>query len=478
MDPSHASGHRNADTHTNVAPSASRESAQSSLDLDAILAEVEALTGKVAALTPSEIPTETTTEPHEQLNAANTGTEQSQQAAGVDFALLEREIASLLSADAPVQSTVRDEVTQPATPVVHAEASSASVTSEALAARSSDPMLQEIEQLLDDTNDAVLKRTNGDLNAALESVFDPQALAGQEEDVHRALIEAFGTSRRASSSFSPAAITNPAPKFEGVSRAVPPELHAENLAEPSVNQAVPLVSQPVAAKIEASSATSSAMPTDTARETTQTFEQIAAASSTREPIEYAGEKPFEAAFPSVSVPSAHSGTQASTTTASSVAREQADLSQESVATPQHAQKPRIFVWGSLVARALFRTCVKVAKLPLVFASLPMRVVPSNAQLYVSAVALASALAVPLAWWLAYTASNKPGIGRVQFSSLSETESAQHDVAPPAVGVSPPAVGASTQTESDELSHDQAHDQAPPSAASHDASRDASHDVSH
>lgn len=419
MDPSQTSTSRNAHDPAEASATTASGSAPASLDLDAILAEVEALTSKAAALSPDQSPSHATVE---QVDASTKAAQEAQQATGVDFALLEREIASLLGGDPAPQPPAQSESVSTTPP----RDQTASVASEALSPRSSDPMLQDIEQLLDDTNDAVLKRTNGDLGAALESVFDPQALAGQEEDVHRALIEAFGTSRRPTGSFSPAVITNPAPKFDGVSRAVPPELQANVVAQPSEPASVPEPLSPRAVNHE-SAPTSPALRTEPPIiDAPRTFEQIAAASSAREPSEYAGEKPFEAAFPSVAAPALEShatSVTTSSTTTTSVASVDRHTSTTSGETAVNSQ--RFVSWWKSAKTKLLHAVVTVARIPLDLASFPMRVVPSGARLYISAVALASVLSVPLAWWLAYSASKQPGIGRLVFESTTQPDGEAH-----------------------------------------------------
>ena len=66
------------------------------------------------------------------------------------------------------------------------------VRAESLDAPPIDPLIQEIDAALADDADSLLKGTNGDIGAALKSVFDERALSGQEEEINRALIEAFG----------------------------------------------------------------------------------------------------------------------------------------------------------------------------------------------------------------------------------------------------------------------------------------------
>jgi hypothetical protein len=296
---------------------------------------------------------------------------------------------------------------------------------------SADPMLREIEEILDDSNDAVLRRSEGSIDRALDTVFDPRALSGQEEDVHRALIEAFGTSRRPTPTFGGevAIVTNPAPRFEGISRAVPPEIASTARgATPSASDA-------------------SSVPT-------RTFEEIAASSMARSSApEYAGEKPFEPAFPSVppiapavvdehpiavampvttpipaatvvatntppaaEVPAPSTGVSAPGTPPVSVAATSTttDADRSTPEISANSDEPRR---PSMIATLLARTgriIASVALLPAQLCALPMRFVPANARNYVSVAAISMALWVPVAWWMAERSTQAPGIGRVEF----------------------------------------------------------------
>lgn len=88
-----------------------------------------------------------------------------------------------------------------------------------------DPLLQEIDAALADDADSLVARAGGDVRAALASVFDEGALAGLDEEINRALIEAFGTSKLDNPTFRAETIpriTNPVAKFDGIAKQIPP----------------------------------------------------------------------------------------------------------------------------------------------------------------------------------------------------------------------------------------------------------------
>ena len=87
-----------------------------------------------------------------------------------------------------------------------------------------DPLLQEIDAALADDADSLVARAGGDVRAALASVFDEGALAGLDEEINRALIEAFGTSKLDNPTFRAETIpriTNPVAKFDGIAKKFP-----------------------------------------------------------------------------------------------------------------------------------------------------------------------------------------------------------------------------------------------------------------
>ena len=297
-----------------------------------------------------------------------------------------------------------------------------------------DPMLREIAAILDDTNDAMLRASDASIDRALDTVFDARALSGQEEDVNRALIEAFGTSRRPSG-FSnpdgtPASVTNPISRFEGISRALPPEMSGSPSIASGINPSV----------------TPAEIPTSPRR-----FEEIAAQSIGRESRpEYAGETPFEPAFPAVPMTDSTSvvasePAAASTFTAQEIApkvaakqavanaveqRASAEANTRSAeqlpaqiaaensnATPSDAKpadaSARTRFFGTVAAKITAGIRV-VAALPLQVCSLPMRYVPASFRGYITVTALSMLVWAPVAWWMAQRSTHVQGVGRIEF----------------------------------------------------------------
>ncbi|MFM7259183.1 MAG: hypothetical protein ACKO3W_01130 [bacterium] len=429
----------------------------------------------------------------------------------LDVAALEREIESLLrgtSIDVPVtDKVVRQDVgpndvppseasptTSPsptqidaAPSVVDNDNHGVDVRVSALTAPSVDPMLRELEEILDDSNDAVLRRAGDSIDRALDTVFDPRALSGQEEEVNRALIEAFGTSRRTSTGFgaTPAVVTNPVPRFEGISRSVPPELTSTTTGPATTAPETP-----------------AAAP--------RTFEEIAASSIARPTnTEYAGETPFEPAFPSVpplsvnvgavssnsgvpaartenlgtptetpmpmqsmptqsmptqSMPthastaspaSASTTTSSATTSSTTTSSTTIDSATAAVVATSHARR---FAIGALVRR-VGGMLISAALLPLRLLAMPMRVVPASAHSYVGIAAISMTLWVPVAWWMAQHSASAPGIGRIEFPVATSE-------------------GNSTEDASTESANDEAHGASSEGKASEHAPSETSHEAPH
>lgn len=297
-----------------------------------------------------------------------------------------------------------------------------------------DPMQREIAAILDDTNDAVLRTADNSIDRALDTVFDARALTGQEEDVNRALIEAFGTSRRpvgfGSFDATQGTVTNPVPRFEGISRALPPEIASGSLT----------------AANGVSNVASVEIPTPPRR-----FEEIAAQSIGRESRpEYAGETPFEPAFPAVPITDTNSSVSSEQSNAASLTvqdaiakttvkqavsntgeqHESTDTNARSVeqlpseanvgasnATPSETSRndasPRTPFFATLAARIATGIRV-VVTLPLQVCALPMRCVPASFRGYITVTALSMLVWVPAAWWMAQRSTHVQGVGRIEF----------------------------------------------------------------
>ncbi|MFM7052107.1 MAG: hypothetical protein ACKOYN_08260, partial [Planctomycetota bacterium] len=201
-------------------------------------------------------------------------------------------------------------------------------------------------------------------------------------------------------SFQPAVVTNPAPKFDGVSREMPatsnPNASTASQAKPRLNP------------------------------------------------EYAGEKPFEPAFPKIdAIPTAEapasgnraSGNPALGNPAPMNAAAEAELAVAAATQTSHAS-------AAIAAPAVVATTVElvpdtpiaaptqgpgffarmlahgarilrfVASLPLRACAFPMRFVPDDARTVVGIAAITLVLWTPAAWWFAATRAKTPGVGPV------------------------------------------------------------------
>ncbi len=297
-------------------------------------------------------------------------------------------------------------------PTQRRDDSAAAIRSAAIEAEPTDPALREIDAALVDDTSAILEAHGGDLDAALGSVFDPRVLAGQEEDVNRALIEAFGSSRLPWRAGEPGVVTNPASGFsDGPSREMPPGTPRVELDRTPTPPATPA-------------------PTASHPMPPRTFEEIGASSIARDQApEYAGETPFEPAFPAVPITPAASdagaGAAEPTATIAAVDRVEEAASVEAngrtdtesvVATgAPRTRRPRPDLGAILRA---------VARVPIVVAATPMRAVPVEARRYVGLVAATLLLMVPVAWWLAQSKAGARGVGPVVFTGATAAASGE------------------------------------------------------
>ncbi len=344
-----------------------------------------------------------------------------------------------------------DQPVNPTNETVHEIAHEPAITkvavppTQAFEEQSLDPMLHEIDEFLSESFEAQFARADGDVDRVLHSVFDPRALAGQEDDVNRALIEAFGSSRIDPELWGNAVISNPSPRFDGVVRAIPPEVPRHELDRVAKD-----------AELDAVVAKPMAMTPPPVVAPARKFEEIAAESMARKPSEYAGESPFVPAFPVASTPKpdarttvipamATSTASLSTTTpatdaeainsptialatvvasvaasstttinAAVVAAQNDSVSPTSVTPIVVASKGPSFVmrmWSAIVA-ACSRTTRVVAMAPLRALSFPVNILPDSARTLVSVAAVTMVLWVPVAWWFAQKATQQPGVGPV------------------------------------------------------------------
>jgi hypothetical protein len=343
--------------------------ASGQFDLNAIIAEVEAL-AKIAGVATAPV--------------ASTPMESS-------VAALEREVEALMKSATSTAPSISNADVVTEQPVSIAESS--------LRIETCDPMLLELSGILDDTNESIINNAGGDLDSALRVVFDARALSGQDEDVNAALIEAFGTTRRVDAWRTTKLPTNPAPKFEGVAREIPSNVPRDEYGPTS-----------------ASTPASSTGPI-------RTFEEIGVRAAANEAAaEYAGETPFEPAFPVVSI------NDAPTVVVSATAANNAALASSTpalVTTTAVTPRPtHIVMLGALLkrgSRSVLALLLKLTALPLQLCALPMRFLPETAKQITTVAALSMVVVVPAAWWLAHNSAVTPGIGRVEFPKPAEAK---------------------------------------------------------
>ncbi|MFM7133314.1 MAG: hypothetical protein ACKO0W_03255 [Planctomycetota bacterium] len=370
------------------APSA--ESAQ--VDIDSILAEVQGLRAVVDSAIPEPSPVPETPA-----------------AAGeLDFSALERDIEALLSGNGSGAAAIAPRAAEPASSPQPPTAPSAppptaaSIQADAFREPPTDPLIAEIERTLADDSDSLIASAGG-VAAALDGVFDQKAFASQEDDIQRALIDARGSSRVPQPTFS-TPITHPAPKFDGTSRGTT-GTSVPVAAAPQ--QPKPAIANVVAAKVELSAAPAPA--------------PAPAVATTPNP-DFAGETPFEAAFPSV--PPTKTETLATRVQETAAAAGvQPSVQHEPTVTPVEPEAdtvaaapsgPRFLArFAGGVAAATGRALRLVANAPAVVLAVPMRFVPDNARAIVGIAAITMVLWVPVAWWMALSNTRAQGVGPVE-----------------------------------------------------------------
>lgn len=278
-------------------------------------------------------------------------------ASEVDLGEMERQIEALLDGG-PAEGA--------ATGAATAERS---VRDEALESEPIDPLLKEIDAALADDADALLRGSQGDIDGAVRSVFDERALTGQEEEINRALIEAFGTSRVERPSFAAPSVTNPLPGFEGAARPLPPDIPREERdREPAA------IASSMTASLEGD-ATAMAETATSAMRTVATTDTTAPATAP-EPIAVAAPEPTRAApQPTEAAPRA--------------------------ATTDTAQPMRSA--GFLMHAALT---------PLRILAAPVRMLPIEARPIMTIAAITLLACAPVAWWLAQRAAATPLVGPI------------------------------------------------------------------
>lgn len=315
----------------------------------------------------------------------------------LDLAELEKQIQSLLGGQGGAAPSVVADAAPAAAP--------RDMRAEAIEAEPIDPLIREIDAALADDADALLRGSDGDVGQALRSVFDERALSGQEEEINRALIEAFGTSRVERPSFAAPVVTNPVPAFDGAARELPndiPRAERDRLAPTAPANPV-LDEQPTQAAMHA--VTPTAIP-----DSHDGHDGLVHAPVAVEP----SQQPNANHAPAAAQSSAHDSPPAAP-----------------VATIEH--KPAdatVPVRGGAVAMLL--------EWPLRLLSAPMRAMPSMARTVLSIAAITLVLWTPVAWWLAQRATKFPAVAPIHIRPAEVVASAEHTAEPAAAADKAPS----------------------------------------
>ncbi|MGA1224777.1 MAG: hypothetical protein ACO31E_09445 [Phycisphaerales bacterium] len=340
-------------------------------------------------------------------------------AAGDDFSDMERQIRELLGQQSPGDATgpagsvadmdaaVDADETEDAVdsaPESVVDAQQPDIRSEALEEEPVDPLIREIDAALADDADALLQGSDGDVGEALRSVFDERALSGQEEEINRALIEAFGTSRVERPSFAmgangkPAVVTNPVGEFDGSAREVPHDVKREDRDLTRGAQQAISAEQDSDAAAEPTTEHSVVEPSqDSVQATANPTTPVASHDSPHAAVSTPETGPAERAVAERSAPAADvrdTGTH---------------TERETTATPARVRRFRV-----------------AALLPLVLkpAAVPMRMLPEGARTVVGLCAITLVLWSPVAWWLAAQAAQHPSVAPITIHPAAAHDAAQ------------------------------------------------------
>lgn len=301
-----------------------------------------------------------------------------------DFAEMERQIQSLLDGSSGESTPGSAEAAKPAEP-------SRDIRTDSIEEEPVDPLLKEIDAALADDADALLKGADGDIGQAIRSVFDERALSGQEEDVNRALIEAFGTSRVENPSFESSTISNPLPGFDGSARELSPDIpredrdRAQQAADHPKAHSAPIAEEPPSSAQPATEAATIAAAAEVHASRPTEAEQTA----TKQPTVEAA--PSHAAQGQAAVADAKD-------TGASIIESKSDA------------RP---------SRGLTEAIGAIVVLPIKLLGAPTRVLPGAARTIVGIAAVTLALWTPAAWWFAVKSAKIPAVAPITIKPAPE-----------------------------------------------------------
>ena len=278
-----------------------------------------------------------------------------------------------------------------------------------------DLLLKEINELLSHETNTLLTATNGLLGKALESIFDPKVLANKNEKIDKALAQALAKGRGGPPApATKAPVTNPAPRFAGISRPMTADLSKTGLK--------PAAAPKVASGPRGALPTEEAPPTiikteeapkgDTGAVTTRIEEKppepAPVAEKKPEPVAEQPPEPAPAPAPVAEKPPEPAPAPA----------------------PKPAEKPKAEAPAKQPAPAPAPADDADIPQPLILRilALPMRFVPQAARIPVSAAALTMLLSMPVAWALAERSASTVGIGPVDFAQLAAETAHEEEAA--------------------------------------------------
>jgi len=279
-----------------------------------------------------------------------------------------------------------------------------------------DLLLKEINELLAHETNSLLTATNGLLGKALESIFDPKVLANKNQKIDKALVQALASGKAgAGAPAIKAPVTNPAPRFAGISRPMTADLSKTGLK----SAAAPKVASGPRSPLEQPEGEPGAIKFgeapkgDTGAFTTR----IEEGPPEPEPVVTiqnaapAPEKPAREPEPVVEKPKAEAPAPAPEPAPKPAEKPKAEAPKEREPAPAPAEVPDFP--QPLILKLL---------------ALPMRFVPESSRLVVSAVALTMLFSAPVAWVLAHRAVSTQGIGPIDFAQLAVEQAEAEEAA--------------------------------------------------
>jgi len=281
------------------------------------------------------------------------------------------------------------------------------------------PLLKEINEILSHETNALLSSTNGLLGKTLESIFDPKTLAKKHEKIDKALAQALAKNKVGApkAAARPAIPTVPAPRLAPKPAEDAPKV-VEEKREDLGGGAVKVEAGPeqtesilkVEAVAEQAATVVKLEAAPEAIEAKVTVEKAPEAVEAKVTVEKAPEEPASAHKPA---PEPEKPAE--------IRLEKPKEAPKEAPKEKPKEKPKEADAAPIAADGAKSRWLAVL---LGILSYPMRFVPENAKLVVSAFALTMVFALPVAWALALRAASEQGIGPIDFSQGSVATEAE------------------------------------------------------